>query len=228
MRNASKVFRSGDVETTALRSASIDIREGEFLVIIGPSGSGKSTLLNLIGGMDRPSSGQVFYQDSELSKYTDAQLTLYRRHEVGFVFQFYNLVPTLTALENIEVATEIARNPVPAKEAVRLVGLEKRAGHFPAQMSGGEQQRIAIARALAGNPKLMLCDEPTGALDMKTSRDVLRLLLRLNREMKKTVVVITHNMALAEIGDRVATIRDGEIASLQVNETPADVEHVHW
>jgi putative ABC transport system ATP-binding protein len=218
----------GEVEVHALRSASIDIREGEVLVILGPSGSGKSTLLNLIGGMDRPTSGSVIYRGQDISRYTDHQLTMYRRHEVGFVFQFYNLVPTLTALENVEVVTEIARNPIKASEALSLVGLTKRSHHFPAQMSGGEQQRVALARAIASNPQLLLCDEPTGALDIRTSRDVLGLLLRFNKEQGRTVVIITHNAAICGISDRIAHIRDGGIAWVKENTDRVPVEELDW
>jgi len=228
VRSAGKVYRMGEVDVHALRDATLDIHEGEFLIIVGPSGSGKSTLLNLIGGMDRPTSGAVRFFDEELSDASDRRLTLYRRNEIGFVFQFFNLVPTLTALENVQVAVEIAREPLDAMDALRLVGIEDRADHFPAQLSGGEQQRVAIARALAGNPRLLLCDEPTGALDLETSRQVLGLLTNLNRDLKKTVVLITHNSAIADIGDRIALIRDGAIHSIRLNDSPKPVEQVKW
>jgi len=228
VRNAARVYRMGEVEVAALRDASIDILDGEFLVILGPSGSGKSTLLNLLGGMDRPTSGLVVYGDRELSSFNEKQLTLYRRHEVGFVFQFYNLVPTLTALENVEVATELSRDPMPAMKALELVGLKHRAGHFPAQMSGGEQQRTSIARAIASNPRLLLCDEPTGALDVRTSREVLRLLIDFNRQFHKTVILITHNTAITGLADRIAHIRDGQIASVNTNEHRVPVEEIDW
>ena len=228
VRSASKIYRMGEVDVPALRDASIDIRDGEFLIIAGPSGSGKSTLLNIVGGMDRPTSGRVLFGDIDLSEASDRELTLYRRNQVGFVFQFYNLVPTLTALENVQVAIEIVPDPVDPLEALRLVGLEDRAGHFPSQLSGGEQQRVSIARALASNPKLLLCDEPTGALDIEMSRQVLALLVDLNRQLGKTVVLITHNGAIACIGHRIAHIRDGAIASVVVNEDPTPVEEVTW
>lgn len=228
VRNASRIFRMGEVEVPALRDASLDILDGEFMVIIGPSGSGKSTLLNLIGGMDHPTSGKVLYEGIDLAQATDQALTEYRRHQVGFVFQFYNLAPMLTALENVQVATEIASDPLDPGEALALVGLAGYENHFPSQMSGGEQQRVAIARALAGNPKLLLCDEPTGALDLATSRQVLALLVRLKEELGKTLVLITHNSAIAGIGDRIATIRDGGIHSLQENARPVPVDEVTW
>lgn len=228
VRQARRVFTMGEVDVVALRNATIDIYEGEFIVILGPSGSGKSTLLNLLGGMDRPTGGTVLYDDKKLSEYNDSQMTLYRRHEVGFIFQFYNLVPTLTAQENVEVATELARKPMDAMDALKLVSLSHRADHFPAQLSGGEQQRVAVARAFAGNPRLLLADEPTGALDVETSRDILRLLVRFNRDFKKTVIVITHNTAITGLADRVAHIRDGEIVSLHRNEHRIPVEEVDW
>lgn len=212
---ASKVYRMGDVEVHALRDASLDVQRGEFLAVLGPSGSGKSTLLNLIGGMDRPTSGQVQYGGRDLSQASDTELTLYRRHNIGFVFQFYNLVPSLTALENVQVATELAAEPLDPLEALRLVDVADRAGHFPAQLSGGQQQRVAIARAVAGNPALLLCDEPTGALDHTTSQAVLELLGRLHRDLNKTVVVITHDPAMTAMADRVATIVDGRIESVR-------------
>jgi len=218
----------GEVDVHALRNASLDIEVGEFLVIVGPSGSGKSTLLNLIGGMDRPTSGEVWYDGRDLARCSDRELTEYRRSEVGFVFQFYNLVPMLTALENVEVGTEISDAPMDPMEALTQVGLADRAGHFPGQLSGGQQQRVALARALAGNPRLLLCDEPTGALDLATSRQMLGLLRQLNRELGKTVVLITHNGAIAHIADRIAYIRDGALHDIQVNERPLAVEEVTW
>jgi len=228
VQSASKIYRMGEVDVHALRDASIDILEGEFLVIVGPSGSGKSTLLNLVGGMDRPTSGKIFFLGQDLSSASDRELTLYRRTQIGFVFQFYNLVPTLTALENVQVAVEIVSDPLDPVEALQLVGMNDRADHFPSQLSGGEQQRVSIARALASNPRLLLCDEPTGALDLKTSRQVLGLLCDLKRTLKKTIVLITHNNAIAGIGDRIATIRDGSMASIRKNEKPTPVEEVSW
>ncbi len=228
VRNASRVYRMGEVDVHALRDASLDVALGEFLVIVGPSGSGKSTLLNLIGGMDRPSSGELLFDGRDLARCSDRELTEYRRAEVGFVFQFYNLVPMLTALENVEVATAISDRPMDPMQALKAVELADRADHFPGQLSGGQQQRVALARALAGDPRLLLCDEPTGALDLATSRQMLGLLRRLNRELGKTVVLITHNGAIAHIADRVAYIRDGALHDIQVNERPMAVEEISW
>jgi putative ABC transport system ATP-binding protein len=228
IESASKVYRMGEVDVPALREISLNVYEGEFLIVVGPSGSGKSTLLNLIGGMDRPSAGSVRFRGFDLAQASDTELTMYRRNEVGFVFQFYNLVPTLTALENVQVSAEIASDPLDAREALSMVGMADRTDYFPAQLSGGQQQRVSIARAIVGNPRMLLCDEPTGALDLETSRQVLGLLASLNRDLGKTVVLITHNGAIAGIGKRVATIRDGQIASLQVNDQPTPVEKVQW
>ena len=228
VRSASKIYKMGEIDVPALREASIDIFEGEFLIVVGPSGSGKSTLLNLIGGMDRPTQGTLSFLGEYLTHYNDRKLTLYRKEQIGFIFQFYNLIPTLTAVENVQVAIEIARDPMDPMEAIRLVGMEDRSDHFPAQLSGGEQQRVSIARAIASNPRLLLCDEPTGALDIVTSRQVLGLLKRLNREIGKTVVLITHNSAIAGIGDRIAQLRDGQIASVRENTHPTSVEEVQW
>jgi len=228
VRSASKIYKMGEVDVPALREASIDIRDGEFLIVVGPSGSGKSTLLNLIGGMDRPTEGSLLFEGEDLAEYSDRKLTLYRKEQIGFVFQFYNLIPTLTALENVQVAVEIARDPMDPLEAIRLVGLEDRAHHFPAQLSGGQQQRVSIARAIASNPRLLLCDEPTGALDIETSKQVLGLLKNLNRELRKTVVLITHNSAIAGIGDRVARLRDGRISHVEEIPNPTPVEEVEW
>jgi putative ABC transport system ATP-binding protein len=228
VRDASRVYRMGEVDVHALRNASLDIEVGEFLVILGPSGSGKSTLLNLIGGMDRPSSGEIRFDGRDLGRCSDRELTEFRRAEVGFVFQFYNLIPMLTALENVQVSTEISDAPMDPMEALRQVGLADRADHCPGQLSGGQQQRVALARALAGNPRLLLCDEPTGALDLATSREMLGLLRRLNRNLGKTVVLITHNGAIAQIADRTAYIRDGALHDIQVNEKLLDVEEITW
>lgn len=228
VQSVSRIYRMGEVDVAALRGASLDIHDGEFLIIVGPSGSGKSTLLNLIGGMDRPTSGTVRFLDRDLSRASDRELTLYRRTQVGFIFQFYNLIPTLTALENVQVAIELLEDVMEPTEALEMVGLEERADHFPSQLSGGEQQRVAIARALAGNPRLLLCDEPTGAVDLETSRQILALLADLNRRLRKTVVLITHNSAIAGIGTRVAHMRDGAIYSLEINEHPTPPEEVQW
>ncbi|MHC4662165.1 MAG: ABC transporter ATP-binding protein [Planctomycetota bacterium] len=226
--SVSRIYKMGEVDVPALRDATLDIFDGEFLIIVGPSGSGKSTLLNMIGGMDRPTSGTVSFLEQDLSKAGDSELTLYRRSKVGFVFQFFNLIPTLTALENVQVAVEIVSDPMEPSEALELVGLYDRASHFPSQLSGGEQQRVAIARALASNPRLLLCDEPTGALDLENSRQILGLLVRLNRELGKTVILITHNSAISSIGDRVANMRDGTITSIRINDEPTPVEQVEW
>ena len=228
VRNASRIYRMGEVDVKALREATIDIRESEFLIVVGPSGSGKSTLLNLIGGMDRPTSGEVFFRDRNLTRLSDRELTMYRRSEIGFVFQFYNLIPTLTALENVQVAIEIVKDPLDPMETLMRVDMRDRADRFPSQLSGGEQQRVSIARALASNPTLLLCDEPTGALDLETSREVLGILRSLQRDLGKTVVLITHNNAIASIGDRIATIRDGTIVSVKENPEPTPVEEVKW
>jgi putative ABC transport system ATP-binding protein len=227
VRHATRTYRMGEVDVHALRDASLEVYPGELLVIVGPSGSGKSTLLNLIGGMDRPTTGQVLYGDSDLARASDRELTLFRRREVGFIFQLYNLVPTLTALENVEVATAIAEHPLDPLQALAQVGLAERADHFPSQLSGGQQQRVAIARALASTPRLLLCDEPTGALDLATSRQVLGTLVDTARG-GKTVVLITHNGAIAGIADRVATIRDGAIASVRANPSPTPAAEVIW
>ncbi len=228
MKSVSKVYRMGEVEVPALRDASIDIYDGEFLIVAGPSGSGKSTLLNLIGGMDRPTSGTVTFQDEAISSASDRRLTMFRRNEVGFVFQFFNLIPTLTALENVQVAVEIVRDPLDPMEALNLVDLADRADHFPSQLSGGEQQRVAVARALASNPRLLLCDEPTGALDIENSRQVLGLLSDLRRDLGKTLVLITHNNAIATLGDRVARLLDGVIHSIDVNNEPRSADEIEW
>jgi len=228
VKSVSKIYRMGEVDVPALRDATLDIYDGEFLIIVGPSGSGKSTLLNLIGGMDRPTRGRISFQETVLSDLSDKDLTLYRRNRVGFIFQFYNLIPTLTALENVQVAIEITQDTLDPMESLTMVGLQDRADHFPAQLSGGEQQRVSIARALSGNPDFILCDEPTGALDLEASKNILGLLVDLNRELKKTVVLITHNSAIAEIGHRVALIRDGSIHSIRSNEPPKPVEQISW
>jgi len=228
VKSVSKIYRMGEVDVPALRDAMLDIYYGEFLIIVGPSGSGKSTLLNLIGGMDRPTSGRITFQETVLSAVSDKDLTMYRRNKVGFIFQFYNLIPTLTALENVQVAIEIAQDRLDPMEALAMVGLQDRADHFPAQLSGGEQQRVSIARALSGNPDFILCDEPTGALDLEASKNILGLLVDLNQALKKTVVLITHNSAIAQIGHRVALIRDGSIHSIKSNEPPKPVEQISW
>ena len=224
----SKRFGVGAVAVEALRDISFGIQEGEFLVMVGPSGSGKTTILNIVGGMDTVSDGRVWFRDQDLTAYNNAELTRYRRDSIGFVFQFYNLVPNLTACENVMVATEISRDPMPPEEALRLVGLEDRMEHFPSQLSGGEQQRVAIARAMAKNPVMLLCDEPTGALDFTTGKRVLRLLVDLKRTLRKTIVLITHNGAIAAAADRVVRLRSGQIVEVHSNAAPVPPEEITW
>jgi putative ABC transport system ATP-binding protein len=210
-----KTYHVGDVDVHALRDVSLELPEREFVVLLGPSGSGKSTLLNIIGGLDVPTSGEVRYRDTQLTHAGDAELTAYRRRHVGFVFQFYNLIPSLTALENVALVTEIAAEPMPPADALRLVNLASRADHFPAQLSGGEQQRVAIARAIAKRPAVLLCDEPTGALDISTGIVVLEALARVNAELGTTTIVITHNAAIAAMADRVIRLADGRVTSIE-------------
>ncbi|MBC8874543.1 MAG: ABC transporter ATP-binding protein [Planctomycetes bacterium] len=228
LKHVGRTFTMGEVSVEVLKDVSLDVRHGEFLAIVGPSGSGKTTILNLIGGLDQPTAGSVIYREQDLTVAQRAELTQYRRSEVGFVFQFYNLVPNLTARENVMVATEIAADPLDVDQVLRMVGLADRTDHFPAQLSGGEQQRVAIARAVAKNPELLLCDEPTGALDFRTGKKVLRLLVDLNHELGKTVVVITHNAALAQVADRVVHLRSGEITDMTENASPIAPEDVMW
>lgn len=223
-----KTYHMGEVDVEVLKHVTLDLHDGELLAILGPSGSGKSTLLNLIGGLDTASHGRIWYRDREMTAFNSRELTAYRRETIGFVFQFYNLVPNLTARENVTVSTEISRKPLDVDEALRLVGLTERADHFPSQMSGGEQQRVAIARALAKNPELLLCDEPTGALDFDTGKRVLRLLVDAKQQMNKTVVIITHNGAIAEVADRVVRLRSGEVVEVHVNARPAPPEEITW
>ena len=224
----SKVYQTGDVVVSALRSVDFQASAGEFVVILGPSGSGKSTFLNIVGGLDTASSGQVWFGDMELTALDEGGLTRYRRDHVGFVFQFYNLVPSLTARENVQLVTEISRNPMTADDALALVGLSERQDHFPAQLSGGEQQRVAIARAIAKNPGLLLCDEPTGALDSATGVRVLEALVQVNRNLGATTLVITHNAAISEIADRVIRFADGRIAQETVNSARKVPAEVTW
>jgi putative ABC transport system ATP-binding protein len=228
IRDVSKVYHMGEVEVHALRSVDLDLFEGELAVLLGASGSGKSTLLNIIGGLDVPTSGTVIYRDHVLTSADDAQLTEYRRDHVGFVFQFYNLIPSLTALENVQLITEISKDPMDAAEALELVGLKSRLDHFPAQLSGGEQQRVAIARAIAKNPDVLLCDEPTGALDYQTGKIVLDAIARVNRELGTTAAVITHNAAIAKMADRVVRIGSGEIVSTEINRHKLDPSEIAW
>ncbi len=227
-RQLTKVYVMGEVEVHALRGVDFTIGDGEFLVLLGHSGSGKSTLLNILGGLDLPTSGQVLYRGRDLTQCNESQLTSFRRHSVGFIFQFYNLVPSLTARENVELVTEIVEKPMAAAEALDLVGLSHRLDHFPSQMSGGEQQRIAIARAIAKRPDVLLCDEPTGALDISTGIVVLEALERVNREIGATVAVITHNAAIAEIADRVVHMADGRIASERRIDNRLSASDIEW
>jgi putative ABC transport system ATP-binding protein len=228
IRHVSKVYRMGEVEVHALRSVDLDLYQGELAVLLGASGSGKSTLLNIIGGLDTPTAGEVIYRDHDLTKATDSQLTEYRRDHVGFVFQFYNLIPSLTALENVQLITEIAAKPMRAEDALVIVGLKERMNHFPAQLSGGEQQRVAIARAIAKQPEVLLCDEPTGALDYQTGKIVLEAIERVNRELGTTTAVITHNASIAKMADRVIHIGSGRIVSVEENETKLSPAELTW
>ena len=227
-RAVTKIYGTGDAEVRALRGIDLELYEGEFVVLLGPSGSGKSTLLNILGGLDVPSGGTVLFRDRDLTACDDAALTRYRREHVGFVFQFYNLMPSLTARENVELVTDIASQPMPASEALRLVGLAARGNHFPAQLSGGEQQRVAIARAIAKRPDVLLCDEPTGALDVTTGILVLEAIDRINRELGTTTAVITHNAVIAAIADRVITLSDGRIASVRRNPAKTPAAELQW
>jgi putative ABC transport system ATP-binding protein len=223
-----RTYQMGEVAVNVLRNISLDVHPGELLVMVGPSGSGKTTILNLVGGMDKPTTGRIWYRERDLTRATDAELTRYRRDAIGFVFQFYNLVPTLTARENVMVATEIAAHPLDVDHVLEIVGLADRMDHFPAQLSGGEQQRVAIARALAKNPELLLCDEPTGALDFATGKKVLRLLVDVMRTMHKTVLIITHNTAIAELAHRVVHLRSGEVVDIRTNAQPTPPEDITW
>ncbi len=228
INNITKQYTMGEVTVSAVRGITLDIFSGEFIVILGPSGSGKSTLLNIIGGIDKPTTGDILYSGKNIGVFNQKQLTDYRRLAIGFVFQFYNLIPNLTARENIMLATELSKNPIPADELLQLIGLTERHKHFPSQLSGGEQQRVAIARAISKNPDILLCDEPTGALDFKTGIHVLELLKDFNERYKKTVIVITHNAAIGQIADRIIYIKDGLVEKITVNEPPCRPEEVAW
>jgi len=223
-----KVYKMGDVDIEALSGVDFKIEKGEFVVIAGASGAGKSTILNLLGGMDFASSGEIIVDGNEVSNYSRKQLTTYRRFDIGFVFQFYNLVQNLTALENVELATEICKDPLNVEETLSAVGLADRMSNFPAQLSGGEQQRVAIARALAKNPKILLCDEPTGALDYNTGKAILKLLQDTCHEKGISVIIITHNIALTDMGDKVIKVKNGRISSVTVNDNPTPVEGIEW
>lgn len=224
----SKTFNSNGVETKALKEASFSIDEGSFTVILGPSGAGKTTLLNLLGGMNQISSGSLIVGDTKLVGLNKKELTLYRRNKVGFVFQFYNLMPNLTALENVELAVEVCSNHLDPFNVIKSVGLEERANNFPSQLSGGEQQRVSIARAIAKNPELLLCDEPTGALDSNTGKNILKLLHDFCKNEKKTIIIVTHNAAIKEIADQVIYIKNGSIDKIELNASPASIESVNW
>lgn len=227
-RDVKKIYKTGDVDLYALSGVDFFINKGELCVIVGQSGAGKTTLLNIMGGMDKLSSGQVFVDGREVSTLNNKELALYRRNDVGFVFQFYNLIPNLTAFENIEMASQLVKNPMDPEELLREVGLGERKNNFPAQLSGGEQQRVAIARAIAKNPKLLLCDEPTGALDYQTGKAILKLLQKLSVEKGMTVVIITHNSALTAMADRVIRLKNGQVSSNVINENPIPVELIEW
>ena len=223
-----KIYHMGEVTIEALSDADFEIEKGEICVIVGPSGAGKTTLLNILGGMDSLTSGRVILDGVEISNYKEKELTSYRRHEIGFVFQFYNLVQNLTALENVSLATQICDNPMDPATALKHVGLEDRMNNFPAQLSGGEQQRVAIARALAKNPKLLLCDEPTGALDYNTGKAILKLLQDMAHDTGMTVVIITHNSAITPMADRIIRVKNGAVASVEINENKVPVEDIEW
>ena len=227
-QNVNKTYRMGEIEINALRDTSFEVEKGELVVIVGPSGAGKTTLLNILGGMDTLSEGKVFLDGREISALNRKKLTEYRRHDVGFVFQFYNLIGNLTALENVELANQICAEPLDAQQILQDVGLGSRTKNFPSQLSGGEQQRVAIARALAKNPKLLLCDEPTGALDYQTGKAILQLLQSTGRKTGMTVIIITHNSALTAMADRVIRVKNGTVVSVELNEHPQDIAEIEW
>lgn len=227
-KDVKKIYKMGEVDIEALSGVNLEINKGEFVVIAGASGAGKSTILNLLGGMDSPSSGEIIVDGAKVSDFSSKELTTYRRYDIGFVFQFYNLVQNLTVTENVELATQICKHALNVDEIIKAVGLEHRKNNFPAQLSGGEQQRVAIARALAKNPKLLLCDEPTGALDYNTGKAVLKLLQDTCRKRNMTVIVITHNLALTPMGDKVIKVKNGKVDSVTINENPTPVERIEW
>ena len=226
--DVTKSYGSGNTQIDALSNVSFEIKKGEFCVLLGSSGAGKTTLLNMLGGMDSVTSGEITLDGRDISSLKGKELINYRRHEVGFVFQFYNLIPNLTALENVEIATQLCKNPLSASDALNMVGLSDRTNNFPAQLSGGEQQRVAIARALAKNPALLLCDEPTGALDYVTGKNILKLLYDLSREHNMTVIIITHNQAIAPMADRIIKIKSGKILSNEINENILPIQDIEW
>lgn len=227
-KDVKKTYKMGEVEINALNGADFTINQGEFVIIAGASGAGKSTILNILGGMDKTTSGDITVDGKRIEKLSDRELITYRRHDIGFVFQFYNLIQNLTAIENVELATQICKDPLNIDDVIESVGLTSRKDNFPSQLSGGEQQRVAIARALAKNPKLLLCDEPTGALDYNTGKAILKLLQDTGREMGMTVVVITHNLAIAPMGDKLIKVRNGKIESQEINKNPTPVERIEW
>ncbi len=226
--NVTKSYTMGEVMINASNCVNFSINKGEFVVIVGASGAGKTTILNLLGGMDNATSGSIYVDNVDITKYDDLQLTKYRRDDIGFVFQFYNLIQNLTALENVELATQICKNPLKANDVIKQVGLEQRMNNFPSQLSGGEQQRIAIARAIAKNPKLLLCDEPTGALDYKTGKKILQLLREMTDMYQMTVVVITHNLAIAPMADRVIHLKNGKVEKTEIIENPVSIDLIEW
>jgi putative ABC transport system ATP-binding protein len=228
VENLSKYYQMGEVTVKALEDVTFEVEKGEFIVILGPSGSGKSTLLNIMGGMDKPTGGSVIFNDEMITNFTDKELTMYRRHKIGFVFQFYNLMATLTAKENVELVAEITDSPADINEVMDAVGLLDRVDHFPSQMSGGEQQRVAIARAVAKNPQILLCDEPTGALDFETGIFILKVLKDVNVKYNNTVVVITHNSPIAQMADKVIKMRSGTITEIIENKNPIEPERIEW
>ena len=228
LQDITKIYKMGEVEIRAADRISFSIQKGEFVVIVGPSGAGKTTVLNILGGMDTATSGKLIVDGEDITLYNSRKLTGYRREDIGFVFQFYNLVPNLTALENVELALQICKDPLDAKEVLEDVGLGDRLDNFPAQLSGGEQQRVSIARALAKNPKLLLCDEPTGALDYNTGKAILKLLQNMCRERGMTVIVITHNQALAPMADRLIHIKNGQVSQMELNENPISIDDIEW
>ncbi len=227
-KDVKKIYKMGDVKIRALNGASFNIEKGEFAVVLGPSGAGKSTILNILGGMDTCTTGEITVDDKRIDRYSSKQLTTYRRYDIGFVFQFYNLVQNLTVKENVELATQICKNPLDIAETIEAVGLAERQKNFPSQLSGGEQQRVAIARALAKNPKMLLCDEPTGALDINTGKNILRLLSETCKKNGMTVVVITHNQAISAMGDKVIKIKNGIVDDIVINDNPASVDEIEW
>ena len=227
-KNVSKIYKMGEIEIRALDNVSFGIEKGQFIVILGASGAGKTTMLNLLGGMDRASEGEIIIDNKDIVKTSDKELTLYRRYDIGFIFQFYNLIQNLTAYENVELARQISKNPFNSNEVLKMVGLEERAMNFPSQLSGGEQQRVAIARAVVKNPKLLLCDEPTGALDYQTGKQVLSVLQKLSREKNMTVIMITHNSALAKMGEKIIHVRSGKISDIEENPNPMDAMEIEY